>query len=105
PRAGALLLEEAQRTLDLRVSQRVPAAGDLDERMLRLRKLRELRVGELPVSEGEPPVELDERRARQEAARADRRIAPARRAHGDPQAARRAAHGRRAQQRARRAPA
>ena len=46
----------------------MPAARDPDERVLRLRELVELFVGELGVADGEPPVEL-ERATRSRAAR------------------------------------
>ena len=97
PRAAAAALEEAQRALDLRAAQRVPAAGDADERVLRLRELGELLLAERDVADREPPVERAERRRREQPARADRRVAARRasgsRAAGSARAATRSAAG------------
>ena len=46
PGARAAALEEAQRPLDVRAAERMPLAGDPDERLLRCGELGELVVGE-----------------------------------------------------------
>ena len=78
-------LQEAQRALDVGAVQGVPAAADLDERLLGGGELGELLVGEDVVADREPPVEPGELGRREETARPDRR--PARRAQVDAQPA------------------
>ena len=75
PGAGAAAVEEAKRPLDVRAAERMPLAGDADERLLGGRELRELVVGEDDVAHCEPPVEPRQLRRGEEAARAARRLA------------------------------
>ena len=96
PGALAALLEEAQRLLDLGPAQRVPAAADLDERLASGRELGDLLLGQDDVADGEPPVELRERRRRQQAARD---VAACGRVQVHPQAGRRRQPCRRQQDR------
>ena len=91
PGARAAAFEEAQRSLDVGLAERVPAAGDPDERLLRGGELGELLVRERDVADREPPVEACERRRREQSARAV--AASARRAQVDAQAARLAQPG------------
>ena len=73
PGARAAPLEEAQRSLDVGLAERMPAAGDPDERLLRGGELGELLLREGDVADREPPVEARERRRREQSARASRR--------------------------------
>src|SRR6266513_1740659 len=75
PFTRAAALEEPQRTLDLRMLECVPASCDSHERILRLRELDELLLGDRRVAHGEPPVESREHSGGQEPARADRGVA------------------------------
>ncbi len=95
PGARAAAFEEAQRSLDVGLAERMPAAGDPDERLLRGGELGKLLVRERDVADREPPVEACERRRREQSARAV--AASARRAQVDAQAARLAQPGRRKQ--------
>ncbi len=88
PDAGAAAVEEAQRLLDVRAADRVPAVADADERLLRRGEVGELLVRQLGVADGEPPVESRQLRRGEEAAGADARRA--RRRQVDPDARRRA---------------
>ena len=91
PGARAAALEEAQRSLDVGLAERVPAAGDPDERLLRGGELGKLLVRERDVADREPPVEARERRRREQPTRAV--AASARGAQVDAQAARLAQPG------------
>ena len=73
--ARAAAVEEAKRPLDVRAAERMPLAGDADERLLGGRELGELVVGEDDVAHREPPVEPRQLGRREEAARAPRRLA------------------------------
>ena len=78
PGAGAALLQEAQRLLDVGPPQRVPAARDADEGLLRRGEVGELLFAEDDVADGELPVERRERGCREEAARTGREAAAGR---------------------------
>ena len=65
-------LEEAERALDVRCPERVPASAEADQRLLRGSELGELLVRQLDVADREPPVERRDRIARQEPARRHR---------------------------------
>ena len=64
---GALLLPEIDRRLNLRGVHLHPLTADPDQRGLHSRKRLQLAEGELPVSEGHFPIELDNRLQRQTA--------------------------------------
>src|SRR4029453_10875883 len=57
PGRRASPFEEAERALDIRCPQRVPAPAEADQRLLRGGELRELLVGQLDIADREPPVE------------------------------------------------
>jgi hypothetical protein len=95
PGAGAAPVEEAKRLLHVRLLQRLPAAVDADERLLRGGELDQLLLGQLRVPDRQPPVEACEVGLREEAARAAARQARRGQVHAHP---RRRAQPRRRQQ-------
>ena len=97
-RGATAALEEAQRLLDVRTAQRVPAAADADERLLRRGEVGELLLAEDDVAEGELPVEGRECGRREQSART-RAEAAARRRQVDLEPAGRSKPGARQQHR------
>ena len=95
PGAGAAAVEEAERLLDVRPLDGMPAVADPDERLLGGGEVGELLVRQLGVADGEAPVEPSQLGRGEEAARAGARRARRRQVDAD---ARRRAEPRRRQQ-------
>ena len=81
--AGAAAVEEAERLLDVRPLDGVPAVADPDERLLGGGEVGELLVRQLGVADGEAPVEPSQLGRGEEAARAGARRARRRQVDAD----------------------